>query len=116
VDNLRMQVVIFFENPMSAVPALLCIFDARHSTLSPVAPLDASVTDRLWSPEELVERTSNWRSMRSRSYIWIGIFIGSTVGGLIPELWGDDVLSYSSVLLSGVGALVGLWIGFKISD
>ena len=55
-----MQVVIFFENPMSAVPALLCIFDARHSTLPPVASLDASVTDRLWSSEELVERMSNW--------------------------------------------------------
>ena len=54
--------------------------------------------------------------MRSSSYIWIGILIGSTVGGLIPELWGDDVLSYSSALLSGVGALVGLWIGYKISD
>ena len=54
--------------------------------------------------------------MRSSSYIWIGILIGSTGGGLIPELWGDDVLSYPSVLLSGVGALVGLWIGFKISD
>lgn len=33
--------------------------------------------------------------------IWIGIFIGSTIGGLIPELWGDDVLPYSGVLLSG---------------
>jgi uncharacterized membrane protein YeaQ/YmgE (transglycosylase-associated protein family) len=50
-----------------------------------------------------------------RSYIWIGILIGSTIGGLIPGLWGDGLLSYSSVLLSCVGALVGLWIGFKLS-
>jgi hypothetical protein len=50
-----------------------------------------------------------------RSSIWIGIFIGSTIGGLIPGFWGDGMFSYSSVLLSGVGAVVGMWIGFKIS-
>jgi predicted MFS family arabinose efflux permease len=48
-----------------------------------------------------------------RSPIWIGIFIGSTIGGLIPLLWGDDMLSYSGVLLSGVGAFVGLWLGSR---
>jgi uncharacterized protein YcfJ len=50
-----------------------------------------------------------------RSTIWIGILIGSTIGGLIPLLWGDGMFSYSSVLLSGAGAFVGLWIGAKIS-
>jgi len=50
-----------------------------------------------------------------RSAIWIGIFIGSTVGGLIPELWGGDMFSYSGVLLSGVGAFVGLWLGSRTS-
>jgi predicted MFS family arabinose efflux permease len=49
-----------------------------------------------------------------QTYIWIGIFIGSTIGGLIPELWGDGMLSYSSLLLSGIGAFVGLWIGFRM--
>jgi uncharacterized membrane protein YeaQ/YmgE (transglycosylase-associated protein family) len=46
--------------------------------------------------------------------IWLGILIGSSVGGLIPELWGAGMLSYSSVLLSGIGAFVGLWIGYKM--
>jgi hypothetical protein len=53
--------------------------------------------------------------MQSKSLIWIGVFIGSTIGCLIPGLWGDDMFSYSSVLLGGIGALVGLWIGFKMS-
>jgi hypothetical protein len=48
--------------------------------------------------------------MQSRSSIWMGVFIGSTIGSLIPGLWGDGVFSYSSVLLVG-----GLWIGFKMS-
>jgi hypothetical protein len=33
-----------------------------------------------------------WGFMRSSSSIWIGILIGSTIGGLIPGLWGDGVL------------------------
>jgi uncharacterized membrane protein YeaQ/YmgE (transglycosylase-associated protein family) len=53
--------------------------------------------------------------MQSKSLIWIGVFIGSTIGSSIPGLWGDDMFSYSSVLLGGIGALVGLWIGFKMS-
>jgi len=48
-----------------------------------------------------------------RSAIWIGIFVGSTVGGFIPLIWGDDMLSYSGVLFSGIGAFVGLWIGSR---
>jgi hypothetical protein len=55
----------------------------------------------------------HWSFMRSA--IWIGIFIGSTIGSLMPGLWGAGVFSYSSVLLGGAGALVGLWIGFRIS-
>jgi uncharacterized membrane protein YeaQ/YmgE (transglycosylase-associated protein family) len=50
-----------------------------------------------------------------RSRIWLGILIGSTIGGFIPELWGVDLISYHSVLLSGFGAFVGLWIGYKLS-
>jgi hypothetical protein len=54
--------------------------------------------------------------MQLNSSIWIGVFVGSTIGALIPELWGSDVLSYSSVLLSGAGALAGLWMGFRMSS
>jgi uncharacterized membrane protein YeaQ/YmgE (transglycosylase-associated protein family) len=50
-----------------------------------------------------------------QSRIWIGILIGSSIGGFIPELWGADVFSYSSVLLGGIGALVGLFIGYKLA-
>jgi uncharacterized membrane protein YeaQ/YmgE (transglycosylase-associated protein family) len=46
-----------------------------------------------------------------RFRIWLGILIGSTIGGFIPELWGAGLLSYSSVLLSTVGALAGIWFG-----
>jgi uncharacterized membrane protein YeaQ/YmgE (transglycosylase-associated protein family) len=48
-----------------------------------------------------------------RMRIWLGLFIGSTIGGLIPELWDAGLLSYASVLLSGIGALIGLWIAYR---
>jgi predicted MFS family arabinose efflux permease len=47
--------------------------------------------------------------------IWIGILIGSTIGGFIPDLWGAGLFSYSSVLLGGIGAFVGLLIGYKLA-
>lgn len=58
---------------------------------------------------------SEEKPVRSKSLIWIGVFVGSTIGSMIPGLWGDDMFSYSSVLLGGIGALAGLWVGFKMS-
>jgi hypothetical protein len=50
-----------------------------------------------------------------RSRIWFGALIGSTVGGFIPTLWGADLFSYTSVLLSGIGGFAGIWIGYILS-
>lgn len=47
--------------------------------------------------------------------IWIGILIGSSIGSFIPEQWGAGLLSYSSILFSGIGAFVGLLIGYKLA-
>jgi uncharacterized membrane protein YeaQ/YmgE (transglycosylase-associated protein family) len=44
------------------------------------------------------------------------MFVGSTIGGFIPSLWGDNFLSMSSVFLTAVGGMIGIWIGFKISQ
>jgi predicted MFS family arabinose efflux permease len=52
--------------------------------------------------------------MPSRTLVWVAILIGSTIGGVIPELWGAEMLSFTSLLLSGIGGLVGLWIAFKM--
>jgi hypothetical protein len=50
------------------------------------------------------------------SVIGLCVLAGSTIGGLVPLLWGDSGLSLTAVLLSGVGGLVGLWVGVKLSD
>jgi len=54
--------------------------------------------------------------MSQNTMIWIGVFVGSTIGGLIPTLWGDSYLSISSVFFTAVGGILGIWLGFKISN
>ena len=43
------------------------------------------------------------------------MFVGTTVGGAIPLLWGDGMLSFSSVILTAVGGVLGIWAGYKMS-
>jgi len=54
--------------------------------------------------------------MSRKSFIWVGVFIGSIIGGYIPVLLGSSLLSYSSLSGSAVGAIIGFWAGHKISD
>jgi hypothetical protein len=54
--------------------------------------------------------------MNQKTLIWIGLFVGSTVGGMVPSLWGDNFLTMSSVLLTAVGGLIGIWIGFRLGQ
>ena len=48
--------------------------------------------------------------------IWIGMFVGSIIGGWIPTLWGAGFLSMASLFFSTVGAIVGLVIAYKLSN
>ena len=50
------------------------------------------------------------------SVISICVIVGTTIGGLVPLLWGDSGLSFTSLLLGGVGGLAGLWVGVRLSD
>jgi len=54
--------------------------------------------------------------MNSKSLIWIFMIIGSAIGGYIPTLWGAGFFSISSVFLTAVGGIVGIWLGFKLSN
>ncbi|MDZ8223939.1 hypothetical protein [Nostoc sp. ChiVER01] len=47
--------------------------------------------------------------------IGIGMFVGSTIGSYIPALWGGSVLSFTSILFSVIGGLVGIWLGYRVS-
>ena len=54
--------------------------------------------------------------MSTKSIIWIFMFIGSTIGGFIPTLWDAGFLSFSSLLLTAVGGLLGIWLAFNMNQ
>lgn len=51
-----------------------------------------------------------------RSVIGLCAGAGMFVGGYVPALWGGSAFSASSLLLSVVGGIVGIWAGVRVSD
>lgn len=51
--------------------------------------------------------------MSRKLVIWFGLFAGSTVGGLVPLIWGGSLLSISSIFWGGVGGIVGIWLSWQ---
>lgn len=54
--------------------------------------------------------------MGTKPIIWIGMFAGGTIGGFIPLLWGDNGLSFSSIIFNAIGAIVGIYFAYKLSE
>jgi len=44
------------------------------------------------------------------------MFVGSTLGGLLPSLWGADAFSGSSLVFSAMGGALGIYAGFKLGQ
>lgn len=49
-----------------------------------------------------------------RKLVWIGFFVGSTIGNMLPALWGGDMLSLSGMILGLLGAIAGIYVGYRI--
>lgn len=41
------------------------------------------------------------------------MLVGSTLGGLIPSIWGADFFSLSGLIFSSAGAIAGIYASFK---
>lgn len=54
--------------------------------------------------------------MDTKKATYTGLFIGSTIGSLIPTLWGGGIFDISGVLLSAVGGILGIIAGYKLSQ
>lgn len=52
--------------------------------------------------------------MSDKTIIFIGMTVGSIVGGYLPTLFGVDVFSFTSILTSGVGAILGIWVAYRL--
>jgi len=51
-----------------------------------------------------------------KKFMWIGFFLGSSIGGLVPAIWGGDIFSIWGVVLSAVGGIAGLWAGYRVFE
>jgi len=52
-------------------------------------------------------------NVASKKTYYLAAFIGSVIGGYIPKLWGAGFLSFSSVILSAVGGILGIVVVYK---
>lgn len=51
--------------------------------------------------------------MSAKGFIWGGMFVGSFVGSLLPNLWNGGLMSVT--IWGAVGGLIGVWAGFKLA-
>jgi len=47
--------------------------------------------------------------------IMFGMIIGSFAGGYLPGLLGADGFSLASLVGSGAGGILGIWIAFRLT-
>jgi len=45
--------------------------------------------------------------------IYLGMIVGSVVGGYIPAIWGAGLFSFSSIIFGAIGGITGIWLVFK---
>jgi len=53
--------------------------------------------------------------MESKKIVWLLMSVGSIAGGYIPLLWGSAYFSFSSIIFSALGAILGIWVAFRMT-
>ncbi len=51
--------------------------------------------------------------MADKKMIWLGMFVGSSVGGYVPMMFGADMLSVWSLVGSALGSVLGIVAAYK---
>ena len=54
--------------------------------------------------------------MEKNKLVWIGLFIGSSVGGFLPSLWDSSLISMAGIFGSAIGGIIGIWAGWKLGE
>ena len=54
--------------------------------------------------------------MGTKSLVTLVALIGSIIGGYLPVLFGINAFSITSLMSSSVGAILGIWVGYKIAN
>jgi hypothetical protein len=51
-----------------------------------------------------------------RRVMWLFVLVGSTVGGLLPEVWGGSAFGLASLALGCLGGIAGVWAAFQLTS
>jgi hypothetical protein len=52
----------------------------------------------------------------NKGMLYLCINIGGMIGGYLPVLFGAGGLSAISILGSGIGGLLGIWVAYKLEN
>lgn len=52
--------------------------------------------------------------MNKKKLIYFGMFIGGFIGGYIPILMGASSFSFPTIIGNALGAILGIYIAFKL--
>lgn len=47
--------------------------------------------------------------------IWVGMIVGSTLGGFVPSLWDGSMMSFSGLAFSTLGGILGIVLAYKLA-
>jgi hypothetical protein len=53
--------------------------------------------------------------MYSKKLIYLFMTIGSIAGGYAPVLFGISGFSFTSLFTGALGAIAGIWLGYRLS-
>lgn len=52
----------------------------------------------------------------NKTIIMLGMGVGSTIGAVVPLMWGDaNLMGGASIIWGLVGGVIGIWLGAKVS-
>lgn len=54
--------------------------------------------------------------MERKKLITLGMIVGGFLGGYIPSLWDAGAFSFSGLLFSAAGSVVGILLGFRFGE
>lgn len=54
--------------------------------------------------------------MSTKLAVGIGMMLGSIIGGYAPALFGVDLFSFTAIITSTIGSLIGIFVGYKLSN
>ena len=54
--------------------------------------------------------------MSDKTIVMFGMIMGSLIGSYVASLFGAGILSYSSVIISGIGGIIGVLLAVKLTN